>query len=1282
MLISPCYDYYVLESQYGLFSLSDESRVNQMHFNRTMPYQHMSHSSPLSRKISMPSRVCITVLLLFLVQAAHISAQESSIRVMVLDDYTQIPISSALVTVSSGGDVIGTEYTGDDGIATIQITETHSPEPEKLPSSITLSQNYPNPFQSDTRVEIGVPEEQTITATVFNILGQRVAYHQIPISAGFHSLELSLSHLATGVYFLRIDGRSSETVKLFKMGSGFHQSGPSFSVSPGRASNITRVHSVTGGEYTIRVEKERHDVFQTTLPVAGSHTISAPLSRNNMVEIQVVDEDDNPVDKDLSIRSTGFSSNISTPLSLTLKSGIYKTSGEIEDGISLEKSFEIASRDTTIVLTFEEAGVLLEGDPAAPAVASNYNLYIPLVYSPEMISADPELLSGGEVLRTEIQVALAPGATVGQTNDFLEKYNARIVSMFENNTVYIIRVPDPGDIAASNQLLVEMQIEQIVLLASKSVVMEDPMPEEPELQETEELQDIPDHIDISSNSGWIDHHLAARAHAAWNVRDMITDYDNRPWILIGDLFGDGAPGAGYDADFESDDFGEGNIHSHGYHVLGIIAGSHVSYVEISSDQNGVTGIFRERLRVRAADLQAVDNLTWPRYMALLVDRMHQILEEDEHARIIMSTSLNSRSLPDQTDSAIFWTLIIRGFFDLFTPESGLENRIIHFTSAGNVSGGVRLDAADNSLFAYAALGEMSIDGSTIPNLMNTFVVENRVNTLHQDSNRRRPLPGCAVNSSIMGGNLSAMGTNVYSFGECVQRDVIGSCTQHASDSNTSFMTGTSMATPQAAGLAAFAWSVNPDLSVQEVMQIIRETTEERPTSTESSPGRACNQVIPQPVINAYGAVLAAGGQPALRALLDVSRDGMFDETDIGIYLEEFASRDGELDYSRFDLNGDGITGGNRWDQFDLDMDYEHSYLNFDVEGISVLVDENRLSDLNILCYYAYSDLYQGNTDTHRTLLEQLCLEPERPLVETTDVTRLTQTSMILGGMVLSDDRSQVTELGVVWHTSSFPTLLNNKVVSGSETGSFTSSISGLQPGRTYYVRAYALNEAGPGYGQEIIVKTPDDRHDNETGTVSDIDGNVYKTFKILNDWWMAENLRTTRYRNGDEIPNITNGDDWANHTEGAWVNYGNNPDNDNLYGKLYNWYAGDDPRGLCPEGWSVSSTLEWDRLANAVGGNSQGFKMKSTRSDPDPQPRWTSPNVGATNESGFTGYPGGSMGFTGLFSNLGNYGFWWSSSPSALENAADYYYLFHNDGNIVRTYSDFRTAFSVRCVMN
>ena len=1225
----------------------------------------------------MPSKVCIAVILLFLVQAANIFAQESSIRVTVHDDYTQIPISSAQVTVSIGEDVIGAGYTGVDGIATIQITETHSPEPEKLPSSITLSQNYPNPFQSETRVELGIPEEQTISATVFNILGQRVANHQIPVSAGFHTLDLSLSHLATGVYFLRIDGRESETVTLFKMGSGFHQSGPSFSISPGRTADMTRIRSVTSGEYTVRVEKDRHDVFQTTLPIAGSQNISAPLSRNNLVEIQVIDADDNSVEKDLSIRSAGFAATITTPLALTLKSGMYKAAGEISDGVSLEKSFEIASRDTTIVLTFEEAGVLLEGDPATPAVASTYNLYIPLAYSPEMVSVDPELLFDGEVLRTEIQIAIDPDATVDQTNDFLDKYDARIVSMFENNIVYIIRVPDPGDIAALDQLLGEIQNEQIILFASKSVIVEDPMPEPDEL-EGEELQDIPDHITIPSDAGWIDHHLAARAHAAWNLRDLIAGFDQRPWILISDWFGDGAPGSGYDAVFERDDFGVDSVHSHGYHVLGIISGSHALNEGLSLSENAVTGIFPERLRVRVHDFQGYQYSTWQRSMALLGKRIFQIIDEDENARIILNTSYGHRSFPDRLTPAIYWMYIIRGYSDLFTPGSGLENRIIHFTAAGNVRATAeRWDAFDSSIYSYAALGEMSINGSTIPNLINTFVIENRVNTLHQEDSGKRPLPGCNSSGSILGGNLSAMGSRVYSYGGCLESEFMR-CIRHASDPTTSYMSGTSMASPQAAGLAAYVWSINPDLSVPEVVQIIRETSEDRSTIQ----GRDCFQTV-QPVINAYGAVLAAGRQHALRTLLDVSRDGIFDETDIGIFLEEFTSRNGALDYSRFDLNGDGITGGDRRDQFDLDLNHEHSYINFDIEGISVLFDEKNLSDLEILCYYAYSDHYQGNTDTRRTLLEQLCLEPETPFVETTDVTRLTQTTITLGGNVLSDDRSQVNERGLVWSTSPDPNIQDNLILRGSGTGSFTSSISNLQPGETYYVRAFATNEAGTGYGLQIIVKTPDDSHNNETGTVSDIDGNVYNTVKIGDTWWMAENLRTSNYRNGDEIPNITNGDDWANHTEGAWVNYGNNPDNDNLYGKLYNWYATDDSRGLCPEGWSVPGWEEWGTLENVIGGTSNGFKLKSTRSDPDPQPRWTSPNEGATNESGFTGYPGGSMGFTGRFSNQGNFGFWWStSSLFAPSNNANYHYLSHDNGNLVQTYSDLRNAFSVRCVMN
>ena len=106
----------------------------------------------------------------------------------------------------------------------------------------------------------------------------------------------------------------------------------------------------------------------------------------------------------------------------------------------------------------------------------------------------------------------------------------------------------------------------------------------------------------------------------------------------------------------------------------------------------------------------------------------------------------------------------------------------------------------------------------------------------------------------------------------------------------------------------------------------------------------------------------------------------------------------------------------------------------------------------------------------------------------------------------------------------------------------------------------------------------------KTGTVKDIDGNTYKTIQIGSQVWMAENLKVTHYRNGDSIDNIPDFDTWNAATKGAWCYYANADYLDAAYGKLYNWYAVNDSRGLCPTGWHVPSYDEWVTLANYLGG--------------------------------------------------------------------------------------------------
>ncbi len=193
--------------------------------------------------------------------------------------------------------------------------------------------------------------------------------------------------------------------------------------------------------------------------------------------------------------------------------------------------------------------------------------------------------------------------------------------------------------------------------------------------------------------------------------------------------------------------------------------------------------------------------------------------------------------------------------------------------------------------------------------------------------------------------------------------------------------------------------------------------------------------------------------------------------------------------------------------------------------------------------------------------------------------------------------------------------------------------------------------------------------------VTDIDDNVYKTVQIGNQVWMAENLRVSRYRNGDLIQNIQNNQEWANLKTGACCNYDNNPVYDAKYGKLYNWFAVDDERGLAPEGWHISTDAEWTTLTTFLGGETvAGGKLKETSIG-----NWSSPNTGATNTSGFTALPGGSRDYDGAFSLVGSFGYWWSSTENVTDRAW-YRYVDSDRSRVGRSYNLEQGGLSVRCV--
>lgn len=199
-------------------------------------------------------------------------------------------------------------------------------------------------------------------------------------------------------------------------------------------------------------------------------------------------------------------------------------------------------------------------------------------------------------------------------------------------------------------------------------------------------------------------------------------------------------------------------------------------------------------------------------------------------------------------------------------------------------------------------------------------------------------------------------------------------------------------------------------------------------------------------------------------------------------------------------------------------------------------------------------------------------------------------------------------------------------------------------------------------------------YDEESvGSVHDIDGNRYRTVIIGDQEWMAENLRTTRYANGDGILNITDGIDWSAKRRGAWVYYDNDASYGRKFGKLYNWYAVDDSRGLCPEGWRIPDNQDWSELSNFLGFNDGGkMKVSGTRF-------WRHPNRGATNASGFSGLPGGSRYGTGTFFGVYESGGWWSATHNEIDIAWRRY-LHFNSEFVIRYYGDKRNGFSVRCI--
>ncbi len=312
--------------------------------------------------------------------------------------------------------------------------------------------------------------------------------------------------------------------------------------------------------------------------------------------------------------------------------------------------------------------------------------------------------------------------------------------------------------------------------------------------------------------------------------------------------------------------------------------------------------------------------------------------------------------------------------------------------------------------------------------------------------------------------------------------------------------------------------------------------------------------------------------------------------------------------------------------------------------------------------------------------ERNTLEPEHimPVLTTDTVINITHTTAVIESNIDSVIFKDIAELGICWNNNPSPTLADHKISGSADSSQFSRTIEGLAPDTYYYVRAYVIYKNDTLYGNSLSFKTWKPFPANGT-LIQDIDGNTYHTIIIGNQVWLTENLKTTKFVNGEAIFHHTDTTQWAwNSVDySAYSDYNNDPNISKVYGRLYNWLAVDDPKELCPEGWHVPSEADLTELINYLGGDSiAGGMLKESGTA-----HWVNPNVDATNESGFTALPTGYREVDGSYQALGFVTYIWSSSEMYSPYGVCLP-LGSGDGKTVVYTADKKLGSPVRCIMD
>jgi hypothetical protein len=301
------------------------------------------------------SSIGLLLLVAAFLYGAEVLGQDQPVTISLIaqDHYTASPLDSVAVSVLQDGAVVATGVTDAAGMAVLEIRIVEIETGTGLPQRFTLSANYPNPFRDQTRVDVGIPQEQTLRVSLFNLLGQRIATEELLLAAGHYALQLSLGRLPDGHYFVRVDGAESHVTRMVKVGGRTGSGGELFRVVEGSTSHSLAAGSAaisaraTAEGYVLRADRKRYSQFEQPYIPEGDTTLTLPLMRVNRVVFLAEDAGGQPVSRELQIIGDRLFQTISAPDTVTLFSGVYRATS---DAFSIDRMVEVASGDSTFVL--------------------------------------------------------------------------------------------------------------------------------------------------------------------------------------------------------------------------------------------------------------------------------------------------------------------------------------------------------------------------------------------------------------------------------------------------------------------------------------------------------------------------------------------------------------------------------------------------------------------------------------------------------------------------------------------------------------------------------------------------------------------------------------------------------------------------------------------------------------------------------------------------------------------------------------------------------------------